>query len=257
MYADAHCHLADPRMDSVRDQVLERARRAGIGIFVQGGVDPRDWQRQLELAQSGLHATFGLHPWFVAEASDEACDRALQRLPEFLPKAVALGELGLDYLPRFDPSSHPRQKRIFSEQLEMADNYAYPLVLHIVRAHGDALKLLRSQKLSVGGLVHGFAASYEIGKQYLDLGFTLSIGTGLLQKGYRKLKDAVGRLPLDRLVVESDAPDGNVPDTDRAYNEPTAILAVAAAIADLHQTTPEAVLEQSTRRVCEIFSLEC
>lgn len=257
MFADAHCHLLDPRLDTSRSQVLARAKSAGIGIFVQGGVDPQDWQRQLERAQPGFFSTFGLHPWFVAQTADEVCDQALERLAEFLPKGVALGELGLDYLPRFERSSHPRQRRIFAAQLEMAKAHACPVVLHIVRAHGDALQLLRSHALQAGGLVHGFAASYEIGRQYLDLGYTLSIGTGLLQAGYRKLKDAVARLPLDRLVVESDAPDGSVPQTDRAYNEPTAILAVAAAIANLHGTTPAAVLEQSTRRVCDIFSLEC
>lgn len=257
MFADAHCHIADARYDSSRESLLQSARTAGIDTFIQGGVDPQDWQKQKQLAQqSGIYCSFGLHPWFVAQNDAQTCQDALDQLPEMLTEAVALGELGLDYLPRWDKASLPRQRDIFQAQLEIAKAQHKPLVLHIVQAHGDALDMLKQQQHPHGGIVHGFAGSYEIARQYLDLGLTLSIGTGILQKGYKKLKDAVARLPLERLVVESDAPDGNVPDTDWPYNEPLAVLHVASRLAEIHNSNRDTVLAQSTQRVRQIFNLE-
>jgi TatD DNase family protein len=255
-YIDAHCHLFDSRLDTTREEILDRARAVGIRAFIQGGVSPADWDRQLASDEEGLHRTFGLHPWFVAHNDQKSCQQALDQLPQYLPKAVALGELGLDYQRRFDPSSHQRQQYFFSAQLQLAKDYRLPVVLHFVQAHTISIAILKEVQHRKGGIVHGFSGSYEIARQYLDLGYHLSIGTGLVQKGYRKLKNAVSRLPLDRLVVESDAPDGSVPGQNRTYNEPIAILAVAQAIAESHQTSQETVLEQSAKRVREIFSLE-
>lgn len=258
-YIDAHCHLADPRLAEQLDEVLERAAAVGVREFVQGGVDPDDWQRQLRLAARvpGLHPCFGLHPWWAAEASDEQASAGLQALAEALASAVALGETGLDYLPRFVPESYPRQESLFRAQLALAREREVPLVLHVVRAHERVLELLRSDGVSPrGGLVHAFSASREVAERYLALGFTISVGGRLVGSNSKKLRRAVAALPPERLVLESDAPDLSPPRLRGQLNEPATVVEVAAAVAEITCRPAEAVLRQSATNVRRLFALE-
>src|SRR6185437_5725939 len=118
-WIDAHCHLSDPRLGPVIGQFLKRAREAGIRRFIQGGVSPEDWLRQRALADSeeGIFCSFGLHPWWVASHTPDEFQTALESLGEWLPGAIALGELGLDYGKRCPDESRPLQKEAFERQL--------------------------------------------------------------------------------------------------------------------------------------------
>ena len=256
MFVDAHCHLADPRFDPIRDAVLERARAAEIGYFVQGGVGPEDWARQMRMASANWFLAFGLHPWFVADHDDAACEAALASLRDLLPRAVALGELGLDRGPRCDPASLPRQRHFFERQLVLARELDKPLVLHVVRAHGEVIAMLRRLGGTWRGLVHAFTGSLEIARDYLDLGLYLSIGGALTRPGYKKLKNAVSDIPLDRLVVESDAPDMAPHGFDRGLNEPCGLWPVAEALGERTNREAREVLRQSAVNLDRIFALE-
>jgi len=256
MYADAHCHLADPRFDKLRPEMLERAQAAQIKIFLQGGVDPADWRRQDELAGSGWYRCYGLHPWFVNEADEQTCDAALKDLEGRLRDATALGELGLDRGPRLDPMAYPRQIDMFEKQLHLAIRHDKPLVLHVVRAHAQALTILASFKRPWRGIVHGFNASFEVGSAYLDMGLGLSVGGALTRPGYKKLKNAIGRFPMERILVESDAPDMAPATYGRCFNEPESVWLVASALGKLTNQAAESVLAQSSDNLRRIFALE-
>ena len=267
-YIDAHCHLADPRFAGSLEDVLARSREAGIGAWVQGGVDPEDWDRQLVIQKQypgQIYTSFGLHPWWVARSSKSEFDQALKILAARLKEADGLGELGLDYGPRLEASLEARawQREAFERQLELLEATPKPLVLHIVRAHEDSLSILQkhAQKYSKGasfergGLVHSFSAPREIAQKYLDLGFSLSISGGIARKGFETLKRAVSYIPLDRLLVETDSPDQ--PLADQQLNEPTALIEIARAIAGLRSKhggeSAERILEQSARNITRIF----
>jgi TatD DNase family protein len=269
-YIDAHCHLADPRFAEKLDEVLARSREAGIGAWVQGGVDPADWDRQLEIQKRNpgqIYTSFGLHPWWVARAAREQFDRALAQLAVRLKEADGLGELGLDYGPKLEAlgsSDHAWQMEAFERQLELLSATPKPLVLHIVRAHEDALKILsqhaKAGVFSSGGLVHSFSGPREIAQKYLDLGLSLSISGGIARKGFETLKRAVSYIPLDRLLVETDSPDQPL-DGAPELNEPTSLIKIARAIADLRSKlrtkvggeSAERILEQSARNITRIF----
>ena len=256
-YIDAHCHLADARFDDDRDAVLARAKEAGIGAFIQGGVGPEDWARQLNLKRDGWVLCFGLHPWWVAERNESQCEDGLAALEARLPQAAFLGELGLDYFDRFPSACFPLQQRMFRRQLALAHQHGKPVALHLVRCHEDALAILEEQGPPPrGGLVHAFTASFEIAERYLAMGLLISVGGPVTRPGYRKLKHAVSRLPETALVIESDAPD--IPPHGRmgGRNEPAFLWETATAVADLRKTSPEAVLAQSAANLKRCFDKE-
>lgn len=249
-WIDGHCHLTDPGLDPKRDQQLETARALGITAWVQGGIEPEDWDRQVALKAklgASLILTFGLHPWWVARHTPDEVAAALVTLKNRLGEAAGLGELGLDTAPRHClPGTLPLQIEAFERQLELAKAADKPLVLHIVRAHGEALAILkRLGPFPAGGLVHRFSGSAEMAREYAQLGLYLSIGGDVLSEGFQNLKKAVGSVPSDRLILETDAPD----------KEPKALVAIAEAVARIREEAPEALLDRSTEHIKRLFRL--
>jgi TatD DNase family protein len=255
-YIDAHCHLADLRIFADVDAILERSRAQGVEAWVQGGVDPADWQRQDELKKrfpKEIYTSFGLHPWWVAKNSQADFDLALEQLALKLPQADALGEIGLDYGPRLGESDHESQKYAFRKQLELLKNQPKPLVLHIVRSHPDASAMLNEfGPFGREGIVHSFSGTKENARKYLDLGLSLSISGGITRKGFESLKKAVTYIPLDRLLVETDSPDQ--PLEGQSLNEPTSLIEIARVISKLRENeSAENVLQASATNVARIF----
>lgn len=284
-FIDAHCHLADHRLFKRLDAMFAAAREREIGAFIQGGIHPADWDLQIELSQrypGVVYPCFGIHPWFVAgrmgvtgEELKKQVDHALEVLPEYLSKnlaktlsngqskAIAVGELGIDLGPKTDPKTEEYQTEIFVRQLEIAKKAELPLVLHIVKAHSQAIALLAEHgPWPRGGLVHAFSGSYEIAQEYERLGFTPSIGGVAAKKGYETLKRALKRMPLESFVIESDSPD-QIPDDyqglEEGVNDPRSLWTVAEAICKLRPEeglSPEQVLEASRLKLFRIFGLE-
>ena len=211
--------------------------------------------RQEKLGIDGLFTCFGLHPWWVAEHDEEACEAALVLLEEMLPRAWGLGELGLDFLPRFSKSSFPRQRDFFIRQLALAARTEKPIVLHIVRGHGEAPDMI-AKAGEFKGLVHGFSGSYETAKRYLDLGLLLSVGGNVTREGYGKLKNAISRLPISQIIIESDAPDMVPVGFQQAFNEPVSLSITAEAVGALMGISPWRVLEQSRENLTRYFGME-
>lgn len=243
--------------------MLARARKAGVGRWIQGGVDPEDWDRQEALSKrygNAIVPAFGLHPWWVASHSDDELAKGLKALEKRLPAAAALGELGLDTHPKHcPPDSIARQERAFESQLDLVKRVPKPLILHIVSAHGEALEILsRHHPFPSGGLVHSFGGSREVAKAYVDLGFHISLGGSVTRKGFQNLKKAIGSLPLDRLVLETDAPDQTpeLPGVDaKGLNEPSHLLGIAEAVAQLRSADRDELLDQSTANLKRLFHL--
>ncbi|MEZ4467025.1 MAG: TatD family hydrolase [bacterium] len=203
-----------------------------------------------------MYRTAGLHPWAAAERGDRlAAD--LQALAETLdapPRPVALGELGLDHLacPR---ETRGVQEAAFRAQLALARERDLPVVLHIVRAHGRALEILRADGLpAAGGVVHGFSGSADVARDYARLGLYLGIGFVALRPGARKLHGAIAALPADRLLLETDAPAEPPPGVEGA-SEPAHLLAIAEAVAALKGLEARALLATSTAGIRRLYRL--
>lgn len=259
-YIDAHCHLADPRMSSdeaLFQKILSRSQKLGVTRWIQGGVDPSDWDRQEHLASrlpNQIIPCFGLHPWWVAQNTDLEIEKALEELEKRAEKAVGLGEMGLDF--HFFPDSAPRQIKAFQRQLQLSLHLQKPIVLHIVKAHEIALNLLKQTGIpQCGGLVHSFSGGPEMAHRYVDLGLTLSISGVIARKGFESLKRAVLSIPTESLVVETDSPD-QAPDPHQKLNEPSHLVQIAEVIATLKGKKVSEVLESSTKNLEKVFGLK-
>jgi TatD DNase family protein len=248
-WIDAHCHLADPRLVLSIDACIERSLEQNIGFWIQGGTSPPDWRAQERLKERypGVVLCFGLHPWWVASLQSSALASALELLQSHLPHAQAIGEMGLDYAPK-KALPRPIQQQAFQAQLRLARSFGKPAVLHVVDAHAEALEMIRDAGgLPQGGLVHGFTGSLETAMQYAAFGLLISVGSGVLKPGYRRLKAAVASLPPDQWAIETDAPDGML--------EPSALLQVAEAVAQLRGEKAPAVLDRSTENLKRVFGI--
>jgi len=249
MCIDAHCHLANPQIEKNLDAIRERSIQAGISEWIQGGINPEDWNRQLRLKerfQEGIHLAFGMHPWWVAENSAETLEAGFEELKTRLHLAEWLGETGLDYLPKY-VSQREKQTEYFEKQLELSQSIGKPVVLHIVHAHSDALMILKKWRVH-RGIVHSFCEGKEVLKKYLDLGFLISIGPAVVKDGYRRVKEAIPFIPRDQLVLETDCPNAR-------GTEPTQLLEIAQKVSELKgNMTGAELLSQSTQNLKKLLS---
>lgn len=256
-YTDAHCHLADPRLESELSRIFLESEQNGIERFIQGGVGPEDWERQLSLKSrypGKIVTAFGLHPWWVAERDETQLREAFRKLEGRIAEADALGETGLDHSPRFAESTRPLQEEAFELQLGLFQLTRKPLVLHVVRAHERAIQMMHGAGIKAAhGLVHSFSASQEIARKYLDLGLTLSISGVISRKGFETLRRAVSYIPIDRLVLETDSPDQKPADWERDWNEPVALFRVAREVARIRGVSAEEILLRSSENLKGIF----
>lgn len=254
---DAHCHLADPRIQAELPRILAEAREAGIGSFIQGGVDPADWRRQRELKErfpGRIITAYGLHPWWVSVHTRDEIEKGFGELEAMLGEADALGEAGLDFSKRFEPSTHAIQQWAFEKQLELRRSFpSKPLILHVVRAHEPALAALRVAGQPLCGLVHSFSASHDIARNYLDLGLDLSVSGVITRKGFETLRRAMRYIPGDRLMLETDSPDQAPEGWTKPWNEPSSLLRTAQAVGELRGESAQAVLEKSAENLRRIF----
>jgi TatD DNase family protein len=241
------------------DDVIRRSKEAGVEAWIQGGVSPEDWERQSLLKkQYGRQflTAFGLHPWWVSAHSESENEKGFALLEKKLPEADALGELGLDLGERHEKKKD-LQVRFFEKQLELSKTIQKPLVLHLVRSHGEAIQILKKKgPYPKRGIVHSFSGSLDVAKEYIKMGFLLSLCGSVTKTGYHDLKKAVVDLPLEHLVIETDAPDQK-PSLEGldGLNEPKNLIGIAKTVADLRGVSYEEVLEQSLVNLKKVFNV--
>lgn len=258
-WIDAHGHLADPRWEGQQELIIQEARARGIHFFMQGGVGPEDWQRQRELKRrfpQHIGLCFGLHPYWVVDHDDEQCEEALDLLASQLVDAQGLGEAGLDFRPHIMKDSRERQMSVFEQQLELAHLSAKPLVLHLVQAHEESLRIMDLWGLpSQKGMVHSFNGSWKKAQDFLSRGLYLSIGGPVCRPDNQKLHQAVKEMPLEYLLIESDSPDQAPPAYQGRLNPPESIWEVARTIGELKSLDPLEILDITTGNFKRLFAL--
>jgi TatD DNase family protein len=250
---DSHCHLTDEAFAGVADEVVERARQAGVTRLVTVASDVEDAESALALARrhAGVWATAGIHP-HVADGADEA---ALSRVRDLAGEAqvVALGETGLDY--HYDNSPRDAQRRAFRGHLELAAETGLPVVLHARDADDDAAAMLRDAGHGVRGVLHCFAGGRGLLETGLEAGWYVSFSGLVSFKSYQG-GDLVRSVPEDRLLIETDSPYlAPVPRRGRR-NEPAYVARVAEAVAGQRGVAPEHIAEITTRNALRFYQLE-
>ncbi|MCJ0876067.1 TatD family hydrolase [Pseudomonas sp. JI-2] len=252
---DTHTHLDFEMFDNDRAQVIARARNAGVERIVVLGVHAANWQRVWQLAcdEPSMHAALGLHPVFLEEHQDAH----VQQLRDWLerlrgePKLCAVGEIGLDYY--IDNPDIERQQRLLEAQLALAADFSLPVLLHVRRAHAPMIATLKRYKLERSGVIHAFSGSWEEAREYLRLGFRLGLGGAGTWPQAQRMHRVLRQLPLEAIVLETDAPD--IPPAGHAgeRNSPELLPEICRRLADLKGIDAHALAAASYRNSCELF----
>ncbi|WP_457575350.1 TatD family hydrolase [Desulfomarina sp.] len=249
---DTHCHLNHSLLVSDLDGILFRSRKAGVTDFVIPGYRYDDWQEILSLCRkkSYLHPALGLHPLFPCEP--DALE-VLRNLCE-REKVVAVGEIGLDF--QHGHENFQQQQENFRGQLEIAENLHLPILLHVRKAHDQVLAVLRRSHFSYGGIVHAFNGSRQQAEIYLRLGFVLGYGGMLTWARARKIRKLAAELPLEAIVLETDAPDMVPADKKGLPNSPEYLPDILNALSSLRSESAVEIARQTSANAKKILKLQ-
>lgn len=252
MLIDTHAHLDFSQFSKDRDQVLQKARKAGVGQIINIGVDLQSSEESISLARehSFIFATVGVHPHDAKDAPPDYLER-LKSLAS-LPKVVAIGEIGLDYYRNRSPRK--QQQRVFREQLRLARSLSLPVVVHDRDAHTDLLKILEEELVEdISGVMHCFSGDRAMADRCLALNMYISLAGPLTFKRSDHLKDLASYLPLERVLLETDSPFLAPQPYRGRRNEPANLLRIASCLAQLKNINLEEIADRTTENAFTLF----
>jgi TatD DNase family protein len=253
MLVDSHCHLEFPDFAAEQQAVIDRARAAGIGHFltISTRVHRFDEIAAIAEAHDDISCTLGTHP----HSAEEEADITTARLVELgkHAKVVGIGETGLDYY--YDNSPRELQQEAFRRHVRAALELKMPVVVHTRDAEEDTMRILREEGQGAGltGVLHCFSSSPQLAEQAIEFGFHISFSGIVTFKKSEELRDTARKVPLDRMLVETDAPFlAPIPKRGQR-NEPAFVVHTAAVLADLHGLTHAALAERTTANFFNLF----
>lgn len=251
MLVDTHCHLYFDELKNDIDGVLNRADELGVKRFICVGTNLTDSFKSFKLAQQyeNIYATAGIHPHDAGSVENNYIERLRKLLENY--KIVAVGEMGLDY---FRNISNPdEQKQVFKEQLNLAQEINKPIVFHNRDADKDTIKIL-SDFSKVNGVAHCFSSSYDTAIKLIEMGFYISFSGNLTFKNSH-LPEVAKKLPLDRLLVETDSPFLSPMPFRGKTNEPSRVRYVAEKLAEIFNSNIEHIADVTTTNARALFNI--
>ena len=252
---DTHTHLDFDDFDVDRRKVLDHSLTLGVERMVVLGVCQRNQQRVWDLAlkEPTVYAALGLHPVYIDEHRLEHLDQLRARLADLAghPKLCAVGEIGLDYY--IESLDRERQRSVFEAQLQIAADFNLPVLLHVRRSHADTLALLKRYRLKRSGIVHAFSGSHEEAREYIKLGFKLGLGGAATWPQALRMHRVLAQLPLDSVVLETDAPDMAPSMYPAQRNSPEHLPDICAALAPLIGVSTERLAQITTENANALF----
>jgi len=251
---DSHCHFDFSTFDGQRESLWSECVEVGISRLLIPGVGPQQWPKAYAIAQKyeGIVMAAGLHPWYV---SDTHSSTILHNVDEWVAllqrrECVAIGECGLDKLIAVPLE---KQQKVFEAHLAMAADCGMPLIIHVRQTHNETIRLLKKYTLANGGVIHGFTGSKELAMEYWRMGFYLGIGGSITYPRANKTRRMVQAMPLESLLLETDAPDMPLSAYQGEANSPLKLVEVAIVLSQLREQTLEHVVEQTTINANKVF----
>lgn len=258
---DSHCHLDSAQFDADRPVVLARAIESGVTHIINPGVDVPSSRAAVNLAQqhASIYAAVGVHP-HDAKTLDASGLEELKRLAG-LPKVVAIGEIGLDFYRNLSPPEV--QRRAFRAQLDLAAELGLPVIIHDRDAHDEVLAILRDWALHAprstlngqAGVLHSFSGDWTLAQRALELGFYIGISGPVTYPNASRLREVARAVPIERLLIETDAPYLTPHPHRGQRNEPVNVRRVAQALADIKSLTLEQVITRTGTNARALFGL--
>jgi TatD DNase family protein len=252
--ADSHCHLIYKGLGEQQPEVLARAREAGVVAMLNISTREREWDEVIAVAERepDVWASVGIHPHEADEHPDIQASKLIEKAQH--PRVVGIGETGLDYY--YDHSDRDRQRASFRTHIAACRETQLPLIVHTRDAEADTAEILREEmgKGAFPGVIHCFTASREFSEIALELGFYISISGIVTFKNAKDLQDTAAQLPLDRLLIETDAPFlAPVPHRGKT-GEPAFVADTCRFLANLRGEDPEALAEATRANFHKLFA---
>ncbi|WHY14216.1 TatD family hydrolase [Peribacillus frigoritolerans] len=254
MLFDTHVHVNAEQFNEDLEDVIERAKEAGVDNMVVVGFDRPTIIRAMELIETYdfMYAAIGWHPVDAIDMTEDD----LQWIEELSnhPKVVAIGEMGLDY--HWDKSPKDVQMEVFRKQIRLAKKVGLPIIIHNREATADIVNILKEEEASrVGGIMHCFSGSAETALECINMNFYISLGGPVTFKNAKKPKEVAAAVPLDRLLIETDCPYLAPHPYRGKRNEPSYVKLVAEQIAEIKQLTIEEVSQATTENAKKLFGI--
>lgn len=255
MLVDSHCHLNFEQLSTQLDDVVRRAKLAGVGHMLTIGTKLREFDSVRKIAEDydNIHCSVGIHPHEAEEEGETVTVEKLLALSDH-PKVVAIGETGLDYF--YEHSPREVQKHSFRVHIEAARRSGLPLIVHTRNADEDTIDILHDEykKGHFTGVIHCFSSGWDVAEKSMQIGFYISISGIVTFKAAKELQDHVTKLPLDRLLVETDSPYlAPVPNRGKT-NEPSFVAHTASKVAELKGVDTEELATITTNNFFELFN---
>jgi TatD DNase family protein len=254
MFIDSHAHIQLSQFNRDQEAVLKRANEAAVSTILIIGFDVETSLGAIELADKhkNLYATVGMHPHDAKDFTPDVLTTFRELLSH--PKVIALGEIGLDYYRNLSPPAV--QKAVFEKQLDLAEEMEMPIIVHNRDAYMDILPILEARAGKIQGVLHCFTGDVELMNRSLEIGFHIGIGGIVTYPNATDVQAVAKEVPLERLLIETDCP-WLAPQFRRGKrNEPAYVRAVAEKIAELRETSIEAIAEITTNNFNSLFQTD-
>lgn len=260
MFVDSHAHIDGPEFDADRQEVIQRARDAGVSAILNVGTgDPHRGvlERAVELAEKhdGLYTALGTHP-HDARLFDEQAEQRITDLIKQSTRVIAWGEIGLDF--HYDNSPRDVQMDVFRRQLQLARAALLPVIVHTREAEVETIEILRSewQGSALPGIMHCFSGTRELAEKAVDLGMFISFSGIVTFKKADDLRGVASEVPLDRLLIETDCPYLSPVPHRGKRNEPAYVVEVARCLAGLRGVSVEEMARVTAGNFSGLFKLD-
>ena len=255
MIFETHAHYDDEKFDEDRAELLSSMQENGIGriINVSANLESLENTRKLMEAYPFIYGAFGLHPDEVGDLNEDVMARMRELCR--MEKAVAVGEIGLDYY--WDKENHEKQEYWFRRQIALAREEKLPMIIHSREEAADTLRVMKEEKSEeIGGVIHCFSYSAEMAEEYLKMGFYLGIGGVVTFKNAKKIKEVVQMAPMERILLETDSPYlAPVPYRGKR-NSSLYLPYVVREIAEIKGISEEEVIEMTEKNAVRLFQTE-
>lgn len=253
---DTHCHFDFDTFQDDFESQLQSANKHGVTRFVIPSIGPSNWAKLQQMAteHASIYFALGMHPYFLNQQSMDELFSLKELLNQRGKQCVAVGECGLDAMVEIDMTL---QEKVFIEQVRFATSCQLPLILHCRKTHNRILQILKQEKFQYGGILHGFSGSYQQAMQFIELGFFIGVGGVITYPRANKTRQAIVRLPVEKLVLETDSPDMPLNGHQGKANHPKMIGEILSCLASLkgmsRQTIAEIVWKNSNSAfgICE------
>ena len=254
MFIDSHCHLNFPCFDLQRKALLMALKEEQINELIIPATHRAEWDNIIHLASkyNHLYYALGYHPRFLQYYQQGDLDDLHLLLKNADNRAVAIGEIGLD---KFAKTSMAIQERLFIEQLQLAEELQLPVILHIVKKQGRVLEILREQNFTQGGVYHAFSGSFDVATAFIELGFKIGVGGVITYPNSSTTRNTIRELPIDSLLLETDAPDMPICQQKQSHNSPLNLPVIFELLLALRRESKNCLATQILQNTRSIFSL--